>query len=63
MLSGLIEQEYRMCARRDVESDFLKMHAHRLAATTGHDDAGGLAFGEADRAEQPCRGATLVLRR
>lgn len=61
--SGLIEQEYRMCARRDVEGDFLKMHAHRLTVAAGHDDAGGLAFGGTDRAKQPCRGATLVLRR
>jgi len=61
--SGLIEQEDRMRARRDVEGDFLEVHAHRLAVATGHDDTGGLAFGGTDRAEQPCRGATLVLRR
>lgn len=59
--SGLIEQEYRMRARRDVECDFLEMHAHRLTVATGHDDAGSLAFGGTDRAEQPSRGAALIL--
>jgi hypothetical protein len=52
--SGLIEQEDRMRARRDVEGDLLEMHAHRLAVAPGHDDAGGLAFSRADRAEEPC---------
>jgi len=61
--SGLIEQEDCMRAWGNVEGDFLEMHAHRLAVATGHDDAGGLAFGGADRAEQPSGGATLVLRR
>lgn len=51
--SGLIEQEDRMRAWRDMEGDFLEMHAHGLAVATGHDDAGSLAFGGADRAEQP----------
>ena len=60
--SGLIEQEDCMRAWRDVEGNFLEMHAHCLAVATGHDDAGGLAFGGTDRAEQPCRRATLVLR-
>ena len=63
MPSGLIEQKDRMRPGRDVEGDLLEMHAHRLAVTTGHDDAGSLAFSRTDRAEQPCRGATLILRR
>ena len=63
MPSGLIEQKDRMRPGRDVEGDLLEMHAHRLAVTTGHDDAGSLAFSGTDRAEQPCRGATLILRR
>ncbi|GBH31751.1 hypothetical protein MBESOW_P3011 [Sphingobium xenophagum] len=50
-----------MRAWRDVEGDLLEMHVHRLAVATRHDDAGGLTFGGADRTEQPCRGATLVL--
>lgn len=50
-----------MRAWGNVEGDFLEMHAHRRAVATGHDDAGGLAFGGADRAEQPSRRAALVL--
>ena len=52
-----------MRARRDVEGDLLEMHAHRLAVATGHDDAGGLAFSGADRAEEPCGGPPLILGR
>src|SRR3546814_1953595 len=50
-----------MCARRDVEGDLLEVHAHRLAVAAGHDDAGGFTFGGTDRAEQPRRGASLIL--
>jgi hypothetical protein len=46
---------------RDVESDFLKMRAHRLAVAFGHDNAGGLSFSGAYRTKQPCRGASLIL--
>jgi hypothetical protein len=52
--SGLIEQEDRMRALRDVEGDFLKMQAHRLTVAPGHDDAGGLAFSRADCTEELC---------
>lgn len=61
MPSGLIEQQNGMCARRDVEGDLLEVHAHRLAVAAGHVDAGGFTFGGTDRAEQPCRGAPLIL--
>jgi hypothetical protein len=61
--SGQIEQVDCVRAWRDVGGDFLEMHAHCLAIATGHDDAGGLAFGGADRAELPSGGATLVLQR
>jgi hypothetical protein len=63
MPSGLIEQDDGMCARRDVEGDLLEVHAHRFAVAAGHDDAGGLALGRADRAEQPCRCPPLILGR
>lgn len=46
---------------RDVESDFLKVRAHRLAVAFGHDNAGGLSFSGAYRTKQPCRGASLIL--
>ena len=52
-----------MRARRDVEGDLLEMHAHGFAVAPGHDDAGSLAFGRADRSEDPCRGPALILRR
>jgi len=63
MPSGLIEQQDGMRPRCDVEGDLLEMHGHRLAVAPGHDDAGGLAFSGTDRAEQPCRRPSLVLRR
>ena len=52
-----------MRARRDMAGDLFEMHAHRLAVAVGHDDAGSLAFGGADRPEDPCRGTALILRR
>ena len=51
--SGLIEQEDGVCARGDVEGDFLEMHVHGLTVAPGHDDTGGLAFSGADRTEYP----------
>lgn len=50
-----------MCARRDMEGDFLKMHVHRLAVAAGHDDTGTLAFGGTDGTEDPGRGSALIL--
>ena len=47
---------------RHVEGDLFEMHAHRLAVTAGHDDAGSLAFSRADRAKDPGRGAALIAR-
>ena len=38
----LIEQQNGVCARCDMEGDFLKMHVHRLAVAAGHDDTGAL---------------------
>jgi hypothetical protein len=61
--SGLIKEEHGMRARRDMEGDFLEMHAHRLAVASGHDDASSLAFSRADRAEEPSRGPSLILGR
>ena len=60
--SGLIKDDHGVGARRDVEGDLFKMHAHRLAVAAGHDDASSLAFGGADRTEDPCRGAPLIAR-
>jgi len=63
MPSGLIEDDDGVGTRRDVEGDFFKMHAHRLAVAAGHDDAGSLAAGRTDRAEDPGRGTPLIARR
>jgi len=52
-----------MRTRRDVEGDFLKVHAHRLAVAFGHDDAGGLSFSRAYRTKQPCGRSSLILGR
>ena len=61
MPSGLIEKQDGVGAGRDVESDFRKVHAHGLAVAAGHDDAGTLALGRADRAKDPRRCPALVL--
>ena len=60
MPPGLIEQQDGMRARCDVEGDLFEMQAHRLAVAAGHDDASSLAFGGADRTEQPGRGSALI---
>lgn len=52
--TGLIEQEDGMRTWRDVEGDFLKLSAHCFAVAKGQNDAGGLALGATDCAEQPC---------
>ena len=51
--SSLVEDQYGVGARRDMEGDFLQMHTHRFAVAPGHDDAGSLAFSGTDRAEEP----------
>ncbi len=61
--TGLIEQQDGVRAGRDVEGDLLEMRAHGLAVAAGHEHAGSLAFGRADRPEDPRRGAALILRR
>jgi len=53
MPSGLIEDQDGMSSRRDVERDFLEVHAHGLAVAPGHDDASALALGGADCTEDP----------
>ena len=63
MPPGLIEEQDGVGAGRDVEGDFLKVHTHGLAVAVGHDDAGALALGRADRAEDPRRCPALVLGR
>lgn len=62
MPSGLIKDDDGVSARRDVEGDLFQMHAHRCAVAAGHYDAGSLTFRGADRAEDPCRGASLIAR-
>ena len=60
--SGLIKDDDGMGTGRHVESDLFQMHAHRLAVAAGHDDAGSLALGRTDRAEDPRRGSPLIAR-
>ena len=62
MPSSLIEDDDGVSTRRDMEGDLFEMHAHRLAVTAGHDDAGSLAFSRTDRTEDPGRGAPLIAR-
>jgi hypothetical protein len=60
MSPGLIEEQDGVGAGRDVEGDFFKVHTHGLAVAAGHDDAGPLALGRADRAKDPGRCPTYV---
>ena len=52
-----------MRPRRDMEGDLFEVQAHGFAVVTGHDDAGALAFGGADRTKNPGRGPPLIFRR
>lgn len=61
--SGLIKDDDGMGTGRHVERDLFQMHAHRFTVAAGHDDAGSLALGRADRAEDPGRGSPLIARR
>ena len=51
MPAGLIEQQDGVGARRDFGADRLQMLGHGVGVAVGHDEAGALALGRADRAE------------
>jgi hypothetical protein len=51
--SGLVVNDHRVSAGRDMECDLLEVHAHGLGVARGHDDPGSLAFRGADRCEYP----------
>jgi hypothetical protein len=58
---GLVENDRRVCAGRDMECYLLKVYDHSLGVARGHDDPGGLAFCGADRSEYPRLGSALIL--
>jgi hypothetical protein len=60
--SGLIEQQHRMTARRDLGRDGRQVQVHRLGVAPGHDEACRLAFLETDGSEDVGRGSALVVR-
>ena len=52
MPAGLVEEEHSVCPGRDLGRDFNEMLVHRDGVATPHDDAGDLALGRTDCAEQ-----------
>ena len=60
MPSGLIEEQDGVGTKRDVEGDLFQVRAHGLTVAAGHDNAGALALGRADRSEDPGRCPALV---
>jgi hypothetical protein len=60
--SGLIEQQHRMTARRDLGRDGRQVQVHRLGVAPGHDEACRLAFLGTDGSEDVGRGSALVVR-
>ena len=63
MPPSLVEQKDRVGVRRHHGADLGKMRLHRLGVAERHDDAGALARGGTDRAEDVGPGGALVVRR
>ena len=49
--TGLIDEQRRVGAWRDLRGDFGQMQVHRLGVASGHDEGCALAVLGADRAE------------
>jgi hypothetical protein len=60
--AGLIEQDHRMCARRDSLGDFGEMQAHRRAVAPRQHEGGAGSAGWTDCAEYIGRGGALIVR-
>ena len=63
MPTGLIDEQGRVRAGRDVPGDFSQMQGHRLRVAAGQYKPGALALLGADRAEDIGRGRALIFRR
>jgi hypothetical protein len=63
MPAGLINEQGRVRAGRDVLGDFGQVQVHRLRVAARQDEPGALALFRADRAEDVGRRRALVLRR
>ncbi len=63
MPASLVEQENSVAAWIDGQADFLEMLGHGLRVAPGHDEAGALALGGADRAEDVGPFRALIVRR
>ena len=57
-----LPDEHGMGAGRDHRTDLGEVGGHRLAVTTGHDEARALALGRADRAEDVGGLRALIVR-
>jgi hypothetical protein len=60
MPSGLIQQQERMLARRDLCGDFGQMQTHRLAVAVGQDQSGAFSVAGTDGAEDVGRSGALI---
>ena len=60
MPAGLIDEENRVCARRDRGGDLGQVQVHRLGVAAGQDEGCTLSVLRADRAEDIGRGGSLV---
>lgn len=63
MPAGLVEEEHGVRSACDPCRDFKEMLCHGGGVATGHDDAGNLSLGRADRPEQVGGRRSLIFRR
>jgi hypothetical protein len=63
MPSGLIDEQRRVRAGRDLRGDFGQVEVHRFGVAPGHDERRALAIPGTDRPEDIGRCGSLVFRR
>jgi hypothetical protein len=61
--AGLVEHQHGVAARIDREADLPEVLGHGLGVAPGHHEAGALALGRADRAEDGGPLGSLIMRR
>ena len=60
MPAGLINEERRVCAGRDLGGDFRQVQVHRFGVASGHDERRAFAVPGADCAEDIGAGGSLI---
>jgi len=61
MPTGLIDEQDRVGAWLDVKRDLLEMHLHGLGVAKWKNQTGRFAKRRTDRAEDICRGGSMIL--